>query len=64
MDSFENTFDQMFEAVRKRSTTAVAKSESMEALDSKQISEEFSGLPSGPQEEFLIQSKIRPILLK
>ena len=33
MDSFENTFDQMFEAVRKRSTTAVAKSESMEALD-------------------------------
>ncbi|PHR01706.1 MAG: adenylate/guanylate cyclase domain-containing protein [Halomonas sp.] len=64
MDSFENTFDQMFEAVRKRSTTAVAKSESMEALDSKQISEEFSGLPSGPQEEFLIQSKIRPIFGK
>src|SRR5690554_6778598 len=64
MDSFENTFDQMFEAVRNLSTTAVAKSESMEAFDSKQISEEFSGLPSGPQEEFLIQSKIRPIFGK
>lgn len=64
MDNFENTFDQMFKAVGNRSTIAVAKSESMEALDSKQISEEFSGLPSGPQEEFLLQAKIRPIFGK
>ncbi|WBU39675.1 MULTISPECIES: nucleotide-binding domain-containing protein [Marinobacter] len=64
MDSFENTFDQMFEAVVNRPNIAVAKSESMEALDSKQINENFSDLPSGPQEEFLVQSKIRPIFGK
>lgn len=64
MHSFENTFDQMFQAVRNRSTTAVAKSESMEAMDSKQISEQFSSLPSGPQEEFLLQTNIRPIFGK
>ncbi|WP_111643403.1 nucleotide-binding domain-containing protein [Marinimicrobium alkaliphilum] len=64
MDSFENTFDQMFEAVRNRSTIAVAKSASIEALDSKQISEDFSDLPSGPQEEFLLQATIRPIFGK
>lgn len=64
MVSLENTFDQMFKSVENRSAIAVDKSESMEALDSKQISEEFSSLPSGPQEEFLLQAKIRPIFGK
>ncbi len=64
MDSFEKTFDHMFKAVGNRSATAVAKSASSERLDSKQMSDDFSDLPSGPQEEFLLQAKIRPIFGK
>lgn len=64
MASFENTFDEIFEAVRNRSAISVAKSESMEAMDSKKINEGFTDLPSGPQEEFLLQAKIRPIFGK
>ena len=62
MSNIEGMFEDVFEVVSSRSS--VAKSESMEAMDSQQINESFSNLPSGPQEEFLLQEKIRPIFGK
>lgn len=65
MTSFEKVFEDLFEAVNSRSTSiAVAKSASMEAMDSKSLKESFGSLPSGPQEEFFLQTQIRPIFGK
>lgn len=64
MSSFEKMFDQMFEAVNNRSDISVATPESMEAMDSSNLSEGLTDLLSGPQEEFLLQTKIRPMFGK
>ncbi|MBA2781266.1 nucleotide-binding domain-containing protein [Billgrantia kenyensis] len=64
MSNIESMFEDIFEVVSNRSSVAVAKSESMEAMDSKRMDESFRNLPSGPQEEFLLQDKIRPIFGK
>ena len=65
MANFERIFEDFFESVKKQSTTeALTKSFSMEAMDSHPIMESLQSLPSGPQEEFLLQSQIRPIFGK
>src|SRR5690554_4904589 len=65
MANFERIFEDFFESVKKQSTTeALTKSFSMEAMDSHPIMESLQSLPAGPQEEFLLQSQIRPIFGK
>lgn len=61
MANFERMFEDFFESVNSQSTSvALAKSVSMEAMDSHPIMESLQSLPAGPQEEFLLQTQIRP----
>ena len=65
MANFERMFEDFFESVKKQPTSeALAKSVSIEAMDSHPIMESLQSLPAGPQEEFLLQSQIRPIFGK
>lgn len=63
MSNFERMFGDLYDSVRDRSrSVALNKSEfsSAGATDSDQLVESLEGLPSGPQEEFLLQKQIRP----
>lgn len=61
MANFERMFEDFFDSVNKQATSvAVAKSLSMEAMDSHPVMESLQTLPAGPQEEFLLQTQIRP----
>lgn len=61
MANFERMFEDFFESVNTQSTSvALAKSASMESMDSHLILESLQSLPAGPQEEFLLQTQIRP----
>lgn len=65
MANFERMFEDLFESVKKQPTSeALAKSISIEAMDSHPIMESLQSLPAGPQEEFLLQSQIRPVFGK
>ena len=65
MANFERMFEDFFDSVNGQTTSvAVAKSASIEAMDSHPAMESFQSLPSGPQEEFLLQSQIRPVFGK
>ena len=65
MANFERMFEDFFESVKKQPISeALAKSVSIEAMDSHPIMESLQSLPVGPQEEFLLQSQIRPIFGK
>lgn len=63
MANFERMFGDLYNSVKDRSrSTAVYKSESVsgEAADSSQLIESLQALPTGPHEEFLLQTQIRP----
>ncbi|SOB75323.1 Adenylate and Guanylate cyclase catalytic domain-containing protein [Marinobacter sp. LV10R510-11A] len=63
MANFERMFEDLYDSVKNRSTTTVTnKSESLsiESSDSHPIKGSLNTLPSGPQEEFFLQKKIRP----
>lgn len=61
MANFERIFEDFFDSVNSQTTSvAVAKSASMEAMDSYPVMESLQSLPAGPQEEFLLQTQIRP----
>lgn len=61
MANFERMFEDFFDSVNSQTTSvAVAKSASMEAMDSYPVMESLQSLPAGPQEEFLLQTQIRP----
>ena len=61
MANFESMFEDLFDSVNGKSTSVVlAKSASMEAMDSHPIIESLQSLAVGPQEEFLLQTQIRP----
>ena len=65
MSKFERMFEDFFNSVNGQATSlVVAKSASTEAMDSYSGMESFQSLPAGPQEEFLLQSQIRPIFGK
>jgi len=58
MADFERMFEGFFDSVNGQSTSVtLAKSSSMEAMDSHPVME---SLPAGPQKEFLLQTQIRP----
>ncbi|MBE91347.1 MAG: adenylate/guanylate cyclase domain-containing protein [Idiomarina sp.] len=63
MSNFERIFEELYESVKSRSISMdINKSNhrSIEAMDSNQLIESLQNLPRGPQEEFLLQKKIRP----
>ncbi|EDY87677.1 conserved hypothetical protein [gamma proteobacterium HTCC5015] len=62
MDNFRNLFEELYESVNGRSIAMA----SAEARTSKSVrmAESFDALPSGPQEEYLIQQQIRPVFGK
>ena len=65
MANFEKIFEDFFDSVSSQSASVVvAKSASMKAMDSHPAMESFQSLPAGPQEEFLLQSQIRPVFGK
>lgn len=65
MVNFERIFEELFESVKKQPTSeALVKSVSMKVMDSHPIMGSLQSLPAGPQEEFSLQSQIRPIFGK
>ena len=63
MADFERMFEDLYDSVKSRSrSTALnkSKSPSMEAADFNQVVESFQDIPAGPQEEFRLQTQIRP----
>ena len=62
MNDFRNIFEELYESVNDRSV-AMASTEAR--IDkSVHMTESFDTLPTGPQEEYLIQQQIRPIFGK
>ncbi len=62
MNDFRNIFEELYESVNDRSV-AMASTEAR--IDkSVHMTESFDKLPTGPQEEYLIQQQIRPIFGK
>jgi adenylate cyclase len=62
MANFEMIFEDFFNSVKSQSTSVtLAKSASTGVMDSHRVIE---SLPSGPQEEFLLQTQIRPLFGK
>lgn len=65
MANFERMFEDFFDSVNSRSaSTTLVKSASMEAMDNHPVMESLQSLPAGPQEEFLLQTQIRPLFGK
>jgi len=65
MANIENMFGSFYESMNRSSThTTKAGSASHQVMDSAPLNESLQSLPSGPQEEYLLQTQIRPIFGK
>ena len=61
MANFERMFEDFFDSVNSQTTAvAIAKLASMGAVDALPMMESLQSLTAGPQEEFLLQTQIRP----
>lgn len=61
MTRFESIFEDFFDSLNSKTTSVpLTKSVSMAAMDSSSVMESLQLLPTGPQEEFHLQTKIRP----
>ncbi|MBA6294830.1 nucleotide-binding domain-containing protein [Colwellia sp. MB02u-9] len=61
MANFEKMFENFYDSVNAQSTyRSIEKSASLESMDSHSITESLQSLPVGPQEEFILQTQIRP----
>lgn len=61
MTKFENIFDQFFDSINnKPDSSFIQKSVAMETMDSAYMVDSLDSFPIGPQDEFLLQEKIRP----
>lgn len=61
MVDFERLFENYFDSVNNHSySVALAKTASMESMDSHPIRESLQSLTTGPKEEFFLQTQIRP----
>ncbi|WP_083871913.1 nucleotide-binding domain-containing protein [Vreelandella jeotgali] len=61
MANLERVFEDLFNSVNSQSSSFdLSKSDMSEAMDSHPALESIRSVPSGPQEEFLLQEQIRP----
>jgi adenylate cyclase len=64
MANFESMFEEFFDSVNSRSTSVNSAKSASRVMDSHPVMESLQSLPSGPQEEFLLQTQIRPLFGK
>ncbi|MFT4970570.1 MAG: adenylate cyclase [Chitinophagales bacterium] len=64
MANFESMFEEFFDSVNSRSTSVNSAKSASRVMDSHSVMESLQSLPSGPQEEFLLQTQIRPLFGK
>ena len=64
MANFEKIFEKHYDSINNATAKEVAKSESINTKDYSIANESSGSLPAGPQEEFTLQTQIRPIFGK
>jgi len=64
MDNLERLFDNLYDSMSQPQKKRVKTAASQEGMDSADLSESLDIIPSGPQEEFELQSQIRPLFGK